>query len=302
MRILILGGALLALAGTMPAEAAARAPKARTQAAADVEALLAADRAAGRASAAAPGLAALEAMFADDVVMFAVPVPRFAVGKAAARAALERALGTGEATSRWVPIRGGISADGTHGFTFGYMTSEMAGKPPQLAKYVSYWSRTGEAWRVRLFKRVPRPEGEVSLTTMPPSLPDRRLRWRTGAKSLAAAVESLRAREQFFSDISQRIGLSAAFGQLGASDAVNVGGDSEFVVGASEIAKVLPATSPLRWSADQGVLAAPSGDLGVTWGYLHRTGPVPPGRLAEIPFFTIWRRSAPGAPWYYVAE
>ena len=59
--------------------------------------------------------------------------------------------------------------------------------------------------------------------------------------------------------------------------------------------------SPLTWAPD-GVLVAGSGDLGITYGYLHRVGEVPPGRLARIPWFTVWRRVSPQVPWRYVAE
>jgi ketosteroid isomerase-like protein len=283
-----------------PVSHAARHPAGRIVSHA-IDSLLATDRSFGRGSAAQPGLAALSDMFDDNVVIFAVPIPGFATGKAEAAAALEKAIGVQRASTEWTPIRAGVSADGTHGFTFGYMTTRADGKPPSLAKYVSYWVKTPRGWRVRLFKRVPRPEGEVSLDPMPPSLPAKAVRAQGPGQS-ARFRQSLREREQAFSDAAQKIGLSAAFAQFGAADSANVGGDAAFVVGASEIAKILPATSPLRWSADQGVLVAPSGDLGVTWGYLHRNAPTPPGRLAQIPFFTIWRRASVRDPWHYVAE
>jgi hypothetical protein len=60
--------------------------------------------------------------------------------------------------------------------------------------------------------------------------------------------------------------------------------------------------SPLNWSADGGVIVSSDGDLGVTWGLLHRNGPTPPGRIAKIPFFTVWRRASPNSPWLYVVE
>jgi ketosteroid isomerase-like protein len=273
----------------------------RVTLAGEAEGLLAADRAFSRESGSKGGLEGLEHMFADDVVIFAVPVPGFANGKAEAIAALEKAIGTKQGSTDWTPIRAGISADGTHGFTFGYMTTRIDGQPTKLAKYISYWVKTPLGWRVKLYKRRPRPDGEVSLAMMPPSIPLKTVRAGRAAAS-PRVQQSLKEREQAFSDLSQKIGLSAAFERFGAPDSVNVGGDAPFVVGAAEIAKVQPPTSSLRWSADQGVLVAPSGDLGVTWGYLHRNGPTPPGRLAQIPFFTVWRRAAPGEPWRYVAE
>lgn len=291
--------AAVSITGMIAAPAQAGAPRASVRA---VEELLDLDRRYARESGQAAGPEGIVRMFDEDVVIFAVPVPGFARGRTAAAAALSAALGEDATATEWVPIRGGISEDGTHGFTFGYMTSQRAGKPALLAKYLSYWIKTGAGWRVKLFKRVPRPEGEVSTALMPPSLPAGRGSEYVDLGKIHLYAEDLRRREQDFSDTSQKVGLSAAFAAFGAADAVNAGGGPSFVVSPTEIAKMLPTTSPLHWSADQGVLVAPSGDLGVTWGYLRRNGPVPEGKLGEIPFFTIWRRAGLKAPWLFVAE
>jgi hypothetical protein len=212
-------------------------------------------------------------------------------------------LGSSSAKVSWMPIRVGLSADGRHGFTFGYLDSSEEGQSTKVAKYVSYWAKGADGWRVRLFKRVPRPEGVVSTKLMPPSLPSRLVKAHNNPALVEKHRASLATRERAFSDASQRIGLGPAFVKFGSSDAVNVGGTPEFVVGAATIgAGQGTGSSPLYWSADQGVLVASSGDLGVTWGYLHRNGPTPPGRLGEIPFFTIWHRNSPAAPWLYIAE
>jgi ketosteroid isomerase-like protein len=285
----------------VPGPAAAAPSRAENPATLAVAELLAADRRFGKESETLRGAEGLTNMFADDIVLFAVPVPGFARGKSAAAAALLSALGSPNGTTRWSPIRGGVSADGKQGFTFGYMTTEEAGEPIKLAKYVSYWVRTDAGWRVRLFKRVPRPAGETT-AEMPPSVP---ARWRpkpAAASWMREYEQSLRAREKSFSDESQRIGLGPAFARFGRADAVNVGGGSEYVVGARSIGESQGRDSPLRWEADQGVLVAGSGDLGVTWGYLHRNGPTPPGRLAQIPLFTIWKREGRKSPWLYIAE
>jgi hypothetical protein len=49
------------------------------------------------------------------------------------------------------------------------------------------------------------------------------------------------------------------------------------------------------------VIVASSGDLGVTIGMIHPNTPRA-GQPANFPFFTIWRRANPTAPWRYVAE
>lgn len=297
-------GALLlactaALAGTTaPAQSVAVS---QAGAEANVAGLLSADRAFAAASANAEGFAGFEAMFADDVVMYAVPVPGFARGRAQAVEVLGRAIGPGGTTS-WTPIRGGISADGRHGFTFGYMTTRRAGQPDLPAKYLAYWVRQGSGWRVALYKRAPRAEGPVSLDVMPPSLPAASVPATVDARALERYRQSLEARERFFSDEAQRIGQANAFRLFGSPDAVNLGGAPEFTVGPNAIADAQGPGASVHWAADGGVIVAPSGDLGVTWGFLHRNEPPPPGRLAQIPFFTVWRRAGPAEPWLYVAE
>lgn len=265
--------------------------------------LLAVDRRFGSTGPSAASADAVSAMFDDDVVIFAVPVPGFARGRDSARATLSRAFGEAQSHTQWAPIRAGISADGQHGFTFGYMTTTDQNGQTHLAKYLSYWVRRPQGWRVVVFKRVPRPEGEISVEMMAPALPAR-IRAERGDNSQADRIrETLAQRERSFSDEAQRIGLGPAFAQFGSADAVNVGGGPTFVVGAEAIGAAQGAgPSPLRWAPDGGVIVAASGDLGVTWGLLRRNGPTPAGRMAEIPYFTIWRRSGPNDPWLYVAE
>lgn len=293
---------LVAIAGCAPVPGPATENAAPLAAQAAVDQLLAADRASGSSDSA--GLSHFAAMFDEEVVLFAAPVPGFARGRQQAVATLAQALGGEAGLTRWAPIRGGISADGRHGFTFGYMTTTQAGEAPKLAKYVAYWIRRPEGWRVALFKRVPRPDGEVSLEMMPPALPPRFGVSSAGAAAQGEFRDSLERREIEFSDQAQRIGLGPAFARFGSADAVNVGGGTAFVVGAENIGATQDdgGPSPLLWAPDQGVLVASSGDLGVTWGFLRRNGPTPPGRLSEIPFFTIWRRDSPRDPWLYVAE
>jgi hypothetical protein len=110
MRLMIVS--LLAFASTQPAT-----PQSV------VDELLAADRTFALASTKTTVIPALTAMFADDVVMpIAIPKPGFARGKAQAAGALEGNPANAHGRLEWAPVRGGISADGQHGFTVGYMT------------------------------------------------------------------------------------------------------------------------------------------------------------------------------------
>lgn len=58
----------------------------------------------------------------------------------------------------------------------------------------------------------------------------------------------------------------------------------------------------MSWGPDTTIIA-PSGDFGVTVGYIVQNQPgadgkIPPGR----PFFTIWKRDSPSGKWLYIAE
>ena len=105
------------------------------------------------------------------------------------------------------------------------------------------------------------------------------------------------------------IGIGAAFAKYGSADAMNMGGpnDAIFVMGADAIGKAVggtepSSTSPVNWSADSAIVAS-SGDLGVTFGYIRQNAPAGTSPAQPpVPFFTIWRRANPTAPWRYVAE
>ena len=61
-------------------------------------------------------------------------------------------------------------------------------------------------------------------------------------------------------------------------------------------------TSPVNWGPDKTIIA-PSGDFGVTLGYIRRNKPGPDGKpLPPSPFFTIWQRASLTSPWLYIAE
>ncbi len=113
------------------------------------------------------------------------------------------------------------------------------------------------------------------------------------------------------------MGIGAAFKLYGSPDAANFGGPDvpTFVFGNDAIGAAVgagspPNTSAVNWGPEKTIIA-PSGDFGVTIGYIVRNAPaadpstgsgqggkLPPGQ----PFFTIWRRASPDAPWRYIAE
>src|SRR5918996_1272215 len=90
---------------------------------------------------------AIGAMMAPNAMM-PTPQGNFAKGKDAIIAALKANPANANATAEWAPVRGGISADGLQGFTYGFMTIHIPDQPDRRAKYLSYWIRQPEGWRV----------------------------------------------------------------------------------------------------------------------------------------------------------
>jgi ketosteroid isomerase-like protein len=271
-----------------------------------VDELLAADRTFSAASSGTDLVSGLSAMFADDVV---IPNPpgQFAAGKEAVVAMLRANPDNARSRTEWTPIRGGISADGEHGFTVGFMTLHRPDGATIALKYLAYWIKGPGGWRVAAYKRVRAAVGTPSLTVMAPALPAQMVAPVTDAAVIARHREGLDQAERSFSDEAQQIGLGPAFAKFGSADAVNLAGGSEpgLIVGAENIARLVAAGQPatgsnLRWAPDK-VIVASSGDLGVTIGMIHPNTPEP-GQPADFPFFTIWRRATPTASWRYIAE
>lgn len=204
----------------------------------------------------------------------------------------------------WTPVRGGVSADGRHGFTFGFMRLDRIDGTTMPLKYLSYWVRDADGWRMLAWKRRPRPAGDVPTQLMPPFVPGVGVAAVMDTAAMQEFVASLRAAEQAFSDDAQRIGIGAAFAQWGRPDAVNMGGpdDAGWLVGSEAIGAAIgggdtTTTSPVHWSADDAVVAS-SGDLGITFGMIRSHD----ASGSPIPFFTIWARENPGETWRYIAE
>jgi ketosteroid isomerase-like protein len=272
-----------------------------------VEELLSADRSFAQAGAKTDLIAALAAMFADDVQMIAPG--QFARGRSAAVAALKSAPDNAGARAEWAPIRGGISADGQHGFTVGYMTVHRADATQAFAKYVAYWIKGPRGWRVAVYKRARANAPPSSREMMPPSLPPQLVPATIDSQEVERYRESLADAERAFSDEAQRIGLGAAFANNGRDDSVNVGPPTEpdFVKGAAAIGRAVSggstSTDPgLSWGPDR-VIVASTGDLGITMGMIQVREPGPDGKpRPPIPFITVWRRASPAERWRYIAE
>jgi ketosteroid isomerase-like protein len=275
--------------------------------AAAADALLAADRAFSSAAASGDAVTGLTAMFAPGVIM---PGPPGVLhrGLAAVTASLRANPDTTTGQVEWTPIRVGLSADGEHGFTFGFMTLQRPDGTRLPLKYMSYWVKGETGWRVAGYKRARRPEGDAATALMAPLLPARLMPASRDAARLEQLRQGLRDAERAFSNEAQQAGLGPAFVTWGSQAAVNMGGpgNASYVVGNTAIGALVggdrPGPSPVEWSTDVALVAS-SGDLGISFGYIRPNRPPPAGAPAQgSPFFTIWHRPRPDGPWRYIAE
>jgi ketosteroid isomerase-like protein len=272
------------------------------------DSLLAADRAYAAAARQQTPRDAIMGLLAATAL---VPVPpgTFARGREAVRDALDANPDNASGHLEWWPIRAGVSADGQHGFTVGYMTLQRVDGSRTPLKYLAYWIRERGNWRAAVYRRGRSAEGAVPRDLMPPALPLALIAPVSDEAVITGHRRSLAAAEQAFSDEAQRIGIGPAFTKYGSADAVNMGGPNAptFVVGADAIGRHVGAggpvaESPVTWAADYDVLVASSGDLGASLGFIKPKTPPTAGQPTATPFVTIWRRASPSEPWRYVAE
>jgi hypothetical protein len=170
-------------------------------------------------------------------------------------------------------------------------------------KYLSYWVKKPEGWKVAVYKRGARGEGDVSTAMREPSLPSKSVAPSMDAALIAKHARTLGDAERDFSALAGKIGLGPAFTQNAAPDAMNMGGPSpNFLFGPQEIGAGVGAgetgPSTLTWGPDT-VLVASSGDLGITIGYINI--PAQNNQPARrVPFNTVWKKV--GSVWKFVAE
>ena len=137
----------------------------------------------------------------------------------------------------------------------GYL--EIDGGQPDRAKrrYLAYWVRRREGWRVAALKQALQGKDEVIVPMQPPALPARHDRARSGGH--AAHRQSLIAAEKAFSDRAQVAGLRQAFQEFGRDDAIHVFGQNSFRVGSRPSAT--PAASRRPGLARAGPLEREQG-------------------------------------------
>lgn len=289
LRFLLIALAFMAA----PAAAKLADPKA------GLEELLKADRDFSDAAAkAADPVAALTPMLDAEAVM---PSSKgHAVGHDAVLAVFKESPSFKEGKVSWHPVRGGISADGTQGFTYGFLSLTGGDPTRRQRKYLAYWVKRPEGWRVVTYRTVVREAGETSKEMLPPSLPSFSAEPVADPAVVAAQQASVAAAEKAFSDRAQVVGLKQAFGEFGREDAMNMYAGAGFAYGLDAVVAGFKEEGPakIHWGTERS-FAASSGDLGVSIGTIS---PNDPKDGAGFPFFTVWRRDGPDKPWRYIAE
>jgi len=267
--------------------------------------LVAADRAFSAASAKTDLVTGISAMFASDVAM---PAPAGVMyGAQKATDAIRANPANAGAKVEWTPARVGLSADGRHGFTAGFMTTHRADGSVAPGKYLAYWAKQPDGWRLLAYKRTPAKAAPPSIE-LSYLLPKQIVATKADSAAIEKNRDSLAEAERSFSRDAQTMGIGPAFKQYGSPDAINLGGPDTltFVTGNEAIGNqvgsgVPPNTSTVNWGPEKTIIAD-SGDFGVTVGYILRNAPGPDGKNPPPqPFFTIWRKDAAGA-WKYIAE
>ena len=282
--------------------------------------LLAADRAFAAAARQTDIVTGLATMFAPDIAL--AHAGGIAYGRDKAIEALKASPINAGARIEWTPARVSVSGDGRHGFTAGFMTLHRvhpttqspprgdpgADKTTTPLKYLGYWEKQTDGWRVLAYKRGIAKTAAPAMTVSY-VLPKQLVPPATDAATVERYRESLAAAERSFSRDAQTMGIGPAFKQYGDPEAINLGGPdvATWLLGNEQVATgvgsgVPPNTSPVSWGPEKTIVAA-SGDFGVTIGYIVSNAPGPDGRIPPgQPFFTIWKRSSPKDRWLYIAE
>ena len=268
--------------------------------------LLAADRAFSAASSKTDIVSGLSAMFSTEIVL--THAGGIAFGKDQAVEALKASPLNANGRLEWIPARASVSGDGRHGFTAGFMTlhrTDGAGTP---LKYLAYWQKQPNGWRVLAYKRA------IAKAPAPPTavtyvLPEHLVPPITDAAAIESHRQSLAEAERSFSRDAQRLGLREAFTRYGDAEAINLGGPDvptwllgNEAIGAGIGGGQAESGSPVSWGPEKTIIAA-SGDFGVTIGYIVQNKPGADGKIPPaLPFFTIWKRASTGGKWLYIAE
>ncbi|HEV3049017.1 MAG TPA: DUF4440 domain-containing protein [Longimicrobium sp.] len=283
MTIVLAGVALLA---SVPAGAQVDLRAAR-------ESLRAADRAVS-ASTQARGIRDGLLPYLADSAHVLVPGTTLARGREQAAEALVFGAAAG-ARLRWEPIRLDVSADGRSGYSYGAGTRTAADGAEVHARYIAYWQREGDAWKLAAFMFNANPQP----VTPPPTgfFPEPPATGSVPANvDVAAAVEGARQADRDFAALAAAQNVGAAFQAYAAPDGAMLGGEyGPEAIGAA----FAGGRGTLEWGPTGGAASA-AGDLAYTVGTAVRRGE-DGSPLGYTKYLSIWRRQ-PNGEWKWVVD
>jgi ketosteroid isomerase-like protein len=254
---------------------------------------LAAERAYADSSATATAAVAIVRMFASDGILVST-LQEVIRGRDSVRARLSADTIANRGTVSWFPVRGDVSADGNHGYTYGYFETHLLDGTVRPGKYSAFWQRDVDgAWKVMALRRVGREPSEISYD-VPLELRTHALPRYTGDRGDVALLrDSVAATDRAFSDYLAVHGAAEAFETFAAPDAAHISAGVGIVFGPENIAAPLrsrPADDVFSWAPDI-VHVATGGDLAYTSGLVE----------GSFRYFSIWQRQADGS-WKFVIE
>jgi len=262
----------------------------------------------GPGSAARPIADGVTRLFASDVVYLQAGLP-IVQGRDAARAAMLALPNAATTVLSWRPLRGDVSADGKHGYTYG--GTELRTANPDgtttvdFGRYIAFWEKGGDnRWRIAAYvrNRSPafpgeQPAGFESPTDKTyPSFP---------IASVAAERTVLLGVDAAFAAASISGTVADAFAAYVAPDGAALSGP-EILYGPAAIHAFFDAGVPpgdqLDWTPEIADVAA-SGDLGFTVGNsAYRTTDETGAPLAFYSkYLTIWKKQRDGQ-WKFVVD
>jgi hypothetical protein len=189
----------------------------------------------------------------------------------------------------WTTLRADVSADGTHGYTYGAGTYAAADGTPRFSRTLAYWHMDEGEWKVLAFVlNLPgRPAQPVPAGFVDESAPPR-----FGPRE----VEGMMQADRDFSAQSVAQGPAAAFRNWAAPDGILLGGP---FYGPQALYEIMgPGGGTLEWGPTAATIA-PSGDLGFTVGIA--SSKADDGTRGYTKYLTVWRLQPDGA-WRFVAD
>lgn len=275
----------------VPAAALAAPAGAQTNLHAARESLRAANAAVSAAVRAEGMVRGLAPHLADSADVL-IPGAALVRGRDAAAAALSASPFAGARIS-WEPIRVDVSADGGSGYSFGGGARANDDGTSTPARYIAFWRREGEDWKLAafMFNQNPRPIAPppAGFFPEPPAMGTV-----AAGVDAAAALEAIKQADRDFAALAVAQNTAAAFAAFAAPDGTLLGG----AYGPQAIGAAFGGGGTLEWGPTAGGMAA-SSDLGYTVGTAVQRGAE--GQMGYTKYLSVWRLQPDGS-WRWVVD